>query len=79
MSYVAYHEGDWSMIKEAEYSLEMVKEDYVIDGTIDLLEDRDGKLNIIDFKQERNRKKEAPSLEDTWTSSRSMLTLWKRN
>lgn len=62
MSYVAYHEGDWSMIKEAEYSLEMVKEDYVIDGTIDLLEDRDGKLNIIDFKTGKKPEEGSPLL-----------------
>lgn len=50
LGYVSYRQGDWSMVKEAEYPLELVKDRYIMDGTIDLLQDKEGKTDIIDFK-----------------------------
>lgn len=50
LGYVSFREGDWSMIREAEFPLELVKDDYIMDGTIDLLQEQDGSVDIIDFK-----------------------------
>jgi DNA helicase-2/ATP-dependent DNA helicase PcrA len=50
LGYVSFRRGDWSMIREAEYPLELVKEDYIMDGTIDLLQEQDGSVDVIDFK-----------------------------
>ena len=41
------------MVKEAEYPLELVKDDYILNGTIDLLQSGKGLVDIIDFKTGR--------------------------
>lgn len=50
MSYVAYRQDKWDRIKEAEVPLALVKDDYIIDGTIDLLQGKGNTLQLIDFK-----------------------------
>jgi len=49
-AYVAFRKGHWDDIQEAELPLELVKEDYIIDGTIDLLQGDGDTVDIIDFK-----------------------------
>ena len=53
LGYISYRQGDWSMIREAEYPLELVKDDYILNGTIDLLQSGKGLVDIIDFKTGR--------------------------
>ncbi|WP_182142114.1 ATP-dependent DNA helicase [Schaalia sp. JY-X169] len=48
--YVLRQRGDWSRIKEAEVDVSLVKADYILDGTIDLIRADDGSVEIIDFK-----------------------------
>lgn len=40
----------WHLIKEAEVDVSLIKEDYILKGTIDLIEGQDGTVELIDFK-----------------------------
>lgn len=45
----------WSRIREAEYDVSFVKDDYILTGTIDLLQGEDEAVEIIDFKSSANK------------------------
>lgn len=62
LGYISYRKGDWSMIREAEYPLELVKDDYILNGTIDLLQSGGGRVDIIDFKTGRKTDRKSPLL-----------------
>ena len=50
MSYVNYRGNDWSLIRRAEYDVNTVRDDYILEGKIDLLSVIDGETEITDFK-----------------------------
>lgn len=53
MNYVKRQEGKWSQIKEAEVEVSLVKEDYILRGTVDLIRGEDDTVELIDFKSEK--------------------------
>lgn len=53
LRYYARHNGDWSRIREAEVDVSLVKDAYILSGTIDLIEGESNTVEIIDFKSER--------------------------
>ncbi|ADB42639.1 ATP-dependent helicase [Spirosoma linguale] len=40
----------WHLIREAEVDVSLVKEDYILKGTIDLIEGENGTVELVDFK-----------------------------
>ncbi|MFT0849136.1 ATP-dependent DNA helicase [Actinomycetaceae bacterium L2_0104] len=48
--YAGNQAGKWDTIKEAEVNVSLVKPDYILDGTIDLVRGADGTVEIVDFK-----------------------------
>ncbi len=48
--YAGNQAGKWDAIKEAEVNVSLVKPDYILDGTIDLVRGADGTVEIVDFK-----------------------------
>ena len=50
MSYVNYRGNDWSLIRRAEYDVNIARDDYILEGKIDLLSIVDGETEITDFK-----------------------------
>lgn len=50
MGYVNYRGNDWSSIRRAEYDVNTVRDDYILEGKIDLLSVIDGETEITDFK-----------------------------
>ena len=42
--------GQWEHIKEAEVDVSLVKPDYILKGTIDLVEGENGTVELVDFK-----------------------------
>lgn len=50
LSYKSRQEHDWSVIRAAEVDVSLVKEDYILHGTIDLIRGKDGTVEIVDFK-----------------------------
>lgn len=51
--YVERQGGSWDRIREAEVSVNLVKPDYIIEGTVDLITGEDGAIDLVDFKAER--------------------------
>lgn len=51
--YVDYAKKDWSRIKEAEVPVALQKENYILEGKIDLIQGHDGTVEILDFKTEK--------------------------
>ncbi|RAK02899.1 DNA helicase-2/ATP-dependent DNA helicase PcrA [Larkinella arboricola] len=42
--------NQWHLIREAEVDVSLVKEDYILKGTIDLIEGENGTVELVDFK-----------------------------
>src|SRR5262249_48091933 len=53
LRYCRRHNGDWSRIREAEVDVSLVKDEYILAGTVDLIEGNFDTYEIIDFKSER--------------------------
>ncbi|MCX6146349.1 MAG: ATP-dependent DNA helicase, partial [Candidatus Kapabacteria bacterium] len=45
--------NNWDMIQEAEVDISLVKDKYILKGTIDLIRGENGTIEIIDFKSEK--------------------------
>ncbi|MCU5517753.1 ATP-dependent helicase [Bacillus wiedmannii] len=52
-SYVEKQNGDWSYIQEAEVDVSLVKDKYILKGTIDLVKGDGDTVEIVDFKSEK--------------------------
>ena len=50
----ANKQKDWSIIKEAEVDVSLVRPDYIIEGKVDLITGKDNTVEIVDFKSEQN-------------------------
>lgn len=61
LRYFHRHEHDWSKIREAEVDVSLVKEDYIIKGTIDLIRGDGDTVEILDFKSEKKLDVNSPS------------------
>lgn len=53
MRYVDRKHGDWSDIKECEVDISLVKDQYILKGSVDLIKGQDGTVEIVDFKSEK--------------------------
>lgn len=53
LRYVKKQGGDWSKIRNAEVDVSLVKPDYIIEGTIDLIRGEGNTVEIVDFKSEK--------------------------
>ena len=52
-NYVDRQHGDWSRIQETEVDVGLVKPNYILQGTIDLITGDNDTVEIIDFKSEK--------------------------
>jgi len=53
MNYVNRQNGDWSRIQETEVEVGLVKPNYILKGTIDLITGDNNTVEIVDFKGEK--------------------------
>jgi len=53
MRYVDRKADNWSDIKECEVDISLVKEQYILKGSVDLIVGEDNTVEIIDFKSEK--------------------------
>ncbi|MBI6862769.1 ATP-dependent helicase [Lysinibacillus fusiformis] len=67
--YVEKQNGDWSRIQEAEVDVSLVKDNYILKGTIDVIKGDGDTVEIIDFKSEKK-----PDLE----KEREAINRYKR-
>lgn len=69
LRYVERESADWSRIQDAEVDVSLVKSDYILQGTVDLIRGEAGTVEIVDFKSEKK-----PDLAEASES----LKLYKR-
>lgn len=53
LRYAERQSTHWDTIKEAEVNVSLVKPDYIIEGTIDLIKGEGGTVELVDFKSEK--------------------------
>ncbi|MCL1907244.1 MAG: ATP-dependent helicase [Propionibacteriaceae bacterium] len=53
LAYADRQDGRWDLIKQAEVDVSLVKPDYIIEGTIDLIKGEGDTVELVDFKAER--------------------------
>ena len=53
MRYYERENGNWDRIKEAEVEISLIKEQYILKGSVDLIRGENDTVEIIDFKSER--------------------------
>lgn len=53
LNYYRRRHGNWLTIKEAEVDVSLVKDEYILAGSIDLIEGENQTVEIIDFKSEK--------------------------
>lgn len=51
--YAERQNGNWQIIQDAEVEVGLVKPDYIIEGTIDLIRGKGNTVELIDFKSEK--------------------------
>lgn len=63
----------WHLIKEAEVDVSLVKEDYILKGTIDLIKGENNTVELIDFKSG-----DKPDVNATDSKTRQTLNQYRR-
>jgi DNA helicase-2/ATP-dependent DNA helicase PcrA len=53
LRYAERQAGQWHTIQQAEVDVSLVKEDYIIEGKIDLIKGENGTVELVDFKSEK--------------------------
>ncbi|MBD2596032.1 ATP-dependent helicase [Nostoc spongiaeforme FACHB-130] len=51
--YYQKNHGNWERVKEAEVDVSLVKDDYILKGSIDLIQGENDTVEIVDFKSEK--------------------------
>ncbi len=67
------NEDHWDRIKEAEVDVSLVKEDYILKGTIDLVEGENGTVDLVDFKSG-----DKPDVNTTDEFKKTILNQYRR-
>ena len=63
LRYAERNGGNWDNIQEAEVPVTLVKEDYILEGKIDLIKGDDNTVEIIDFKGQKKPDINSPNPE----------------
>ena len=53
LRYYNRYKNNWSHIRECEVDVSLVKDDFILKGTIDLIAGKDDTVEIVDFKSEK--------------------------
>lgn len=53
LRYYRRHQHDWSHIRDAEVDVSLVKDDYILKGTVDLIAGQGDTVELVDFKSEK--------------------------
>ncbi len=70
-NYRIHQEKNWAAIVQAEVDVSLVKESYILHGTIDLIRNSSGNIEIVDFKSGKK-----PDMDSDW--GRKMLRQYQR-
>jgi len=70
-AYRAHQSGRWDQVVDAEVDVSLLKQEYILHGTIDLIRGEEGTVEVIDFKSGKK-----PDLSSAW--GRKMLRQYQR-
>jgi len=73
LNYRNRQEGNWHKIKEAEVDVSLVKEEFILKGTIDLIEGENNTVELVDFKSGKK-----PDVNDEDPVVQSVLSRYQR-
>ncbi|MGL5510331.1 MAG: PD-(D/E)XK nuclease family protein, partial [Microcoleaceae cyanobacterium] len=76
LNYYRRRNGDWSCIKEAEVDVSLVKDEYILKGSVDLIEGANGTVEIIDFKSEKKLDVNNPKDQEKLNRYRRQLEVY---
>ena len=69
LRYMERQQGNWSLIRQAEVDVSLVKPNYIIEGKVDLIRGEGDTVEIVDFKSQQK-----PDIE----KSKELLEKYKR-
>ena len=73
LKYKERQKNNWHLIKEAEVDVSLVKENFILKGTIDLVQGEDNTVELIDFKSG-----DKPDVNSTDEHTRSIINRYRR-
>ncbi len=76
MRYYDRYRGDWQHVREAEVDVSLVKDDYILSGTIDLIQGERDTVEIVDFKSEKKPDVNHPDDRDKIDRYRRQLDVY---
>ena len=76
LRYYRRHDGDWSRVKAAEVDVSLVKDGYILKGSIDLIRGEDSTVEVIDFKSEKKPDVNLPKDRDKIDRYRRQLEVY---
>ena len=53
LNYAEHEQNNWGRVKEAEVDVSLIEKDYILKGTVDLIRNEAGHVDIVDFKAEK--------------------------
>lgn len=76
LRYYHRNQGDWSRIKECEVDVSLVKDEYILKGTIDLVVGENNTVELVDFKSEKKPDVNDPDDRDKLDHYRQQLEVY---
>lgn len=76
LRYYKRNEGDWSHIKECEVDVSLVKDEYILKGTIDLVTGDNQTVELVDFKSEKKLDVNSPDDREKLDRYRRQLEVY---
>jgi len=76
LRYYRGHNKDWSQIKEAEVDVSLIKEGYILTGSIDLIRGEGDTVEIVDFKSEKKPDVNSPKDREKVNHYRRQLEVY---
>jgi DNA helicase-2/ATP-dependent DNA helicase PcrA len=76
LNYYHRRNGNWSTIKEAEVDVSLVKDEYILAGSVDLIEGENNTVEIVDFKSEKKLDINSPKDRDKLNRYKRQLEVY---
>lgn len=76
LRYYRRYQGNWEHIREAEVDVSLVKDNYILSGTIDLIWGDNNTVEIVDFKSEKKLDVNDPKDRDRLDRYRRQLEVY---
>lgn len=76
LRYFRRYQGNWTHIREAEVDVSLVKDTYILKGTVDLIQGQGNTVELVDFKSEKKLDVNDPRDRDKLDRYRRQLEVY---